>query len=64
MRSRGIPAATARRLLMRAYADEILNPISVDSIREWMTFLVKKRFSGQLEACQECVLDCSENTCM
>lgn len=64
MRSRGIPATSARRLLMRAYADEILHPISVESIREWMSYLVKKRFSGQLEACQECVLDCSENNCL
>ena len=60
MRCRGIPADTARRLLMRAYADEILKPISVDSLREWMTFLVKKRFSGQLQACEQCVLACPE----
>lgn len=60
MRCRGIPTDTARRLLMRAYADEILKPISVDSLREWMTFLVKKRFSGQLQACEQCVLACPE----
>lgn len=64
MRCRGIPAAMARRLLMRAYADEILSPISVESVRDWMTFLVKKRFSGQLQACEECVLACSDKPCL
>lgn len=63
MRSRGIPTGLARRLLMRAYADEILSSISVESIRNWMVFLVKKRFSGQLQACEQCVLSCSEKSC-
>lgn len=60
MRSRGIPVSTARRLLMLAYADEILSPISVESIRLWLTHLVKQRFSGQLKACEQCTLACGK----
>ncbi len=60
MRSRGIAPALARRLLMRAYASEIIGSIRVESIKNWMEFLVKKRFSGQLQACEQCVLACPE----
>lgn len=63
MRCRGIPAEAARRLLMGAYADEILKQIGVESLRLWLNELVKKRFSGRLEACSECVLDCPDGSC-
>ncbi|MCM1530669.1 MAG: Fe-S cluster assembly protein SufD [Bacteroides sp.] len=63
MRCRGISAESARRLLMRAYADEILKEISVEELRLWLVSLVKKRFSGQLQACQDCVLSCTGGEC-
>ncbi len=63
MRCRGISAESARRLLMRAYADEILKEISVEELRLWLTSLVKKRFSGQLQACQDCILSCTGGEC-
>lgn len=63
MRCRGISAESARRLLMRAYADEILKEIGVEEIRLWLTSLVKRRFSGQLQACQDCVLSCTGGEC-
>lgn len=63
MRCRGIPAEAARRLLMRAYADEILKEVGVEALRGWLDSLVRKRFSGQLQACQDCVLSCPERTC-
>ncbi|MCH5243859.1 MAG: Fe-S cluster assembly protein SufD [Lentimicrobiaceae bacterium] len=63
MRCRGISADSARRLLMRAYADEILKEIGVEELRLWLTSLVKKRFSGQLQACQECILACPGGEC-
>ena len=59
MRCRGIPADAARRLLMRAYADEILKEVGVEALRGWLDSLVKKRFNGQLQACQDCVLACN-----
>lgn len=63
MRCRGIPAEAARRLLMRAYADEILRQITVEELRLWLTSLVKQRFSGQLQACQDCMLACTGGSC-
>ncbi len=63
MRCRGISAESARRLLMRAYADEILKEVGVEELRLWLSSLVKKRFSGQLKACQECVLSCTGGEC-
>ena len=63
MRCRGISAESARRLLMRAYADEILKEIGVEELRLWLTSLVKKRFSGQLQACQDCILSCTGGEC-
>lgn len=63
MRCRGISTDMARRLLMRAYADEILREIHVEELRLWLTSLVKQRFSGQLQACQDCVLACGGSQC-
>ncbi|MDE5762447.1 MAG: SufD family Fe-S cluster assembly protein, partial [Bacteroidales bacterium] len=63
MRCRGIPTEAARRLLMRAYADEILKEVGVEALRGWLDSLVRKRFNGQLQACQDCVLACPERTC-
>lgn len=63
MRCRGISTDMARRLLMRAYADEILREIHVEELRLWLTSLVKQRFSGQLHACQDCALACSGSQC-
>lgn len=37
LRSRGIPAAEARRLLVDAFADQVVDSVAVDGVRSWIT---------------------------
>ncbi|MEG1762031.1 MAG: Fe-S cluster assembly protein SufD [Bacteroidales bacterium] len=60
MRARGISQAQARRLLMYAFTDEIIRRVSIDALRTQLQILIKKRLSGQLSACEQCVLHCGE----
>jgi len=36
MRSRGIPAAEARRLLINGFADQVVDHVSIDALRPWI----------------------------
>lgn len=59
LRSRGISYENARMLLMYAFAAEIVNKISIESLRSRIDDLVKKRLRGELSICDQCVLHCS-----
>ena len=37
MRSRGIPAAEARRLLVNGFADQVVEGVGIEAIRIWIT---------------------------
>ena len=37
MRSRGINADEARRLLINGFADQIVDDVSVEAVRNWIT---------------------------
>jgi Fe-S cluster assembly protein SufD len=37
MRSRGIPATEARRLLINGFADQVVDEVSIESVRAWIT---------------------------
>ncbi len=37
MRSRGIPAADARRLLINGFADQVVDEVGIESVRAWVT---------------------------
>lgn len=37
LRSRGIPAADARQLLVDAFADQVVDSVSIDVVRSWIT---------------------------
>jgi Fe-S cluster assembly protein SufD len=37
MRSRGIPAVEARRLLINGFADQVVDEVSIESVRTWIT---------------------------
>lgn len=60
MRARGIGSAQARRLLMYAFTDEIVRRISIPALRNQVEVIIKKRLSGELSACEQCVLHCGE----
>ncbi len=59
IRSRGISEASAKIMLMYAFAAEVLNKISIEELRTRMDDMVKKRLRGELSNCEQCVLNCS-----
>jgi len=59
IRSRGISEASARIMLMYAFAAEIINKISIPELRQRIDDMVKKRLRGELSYCDQCVLQCS-----
>jgi Fe-S cluster assembly protein SufD len=58
MRQRGISKANARMLLMYAFAAEISNHIKIDSLRDTIEDMIKRRLRGELSSCDRCVLHC------
>jgi Fe-S cluster assembly protein SufD len=64
IKSRGIGDYDARLLLLYAFAAEVINKISIATLRERIDDLVKKRLRGELAICDQCVLQCKdqENT--
>ena len=59
LRQRGIGEETARMLLLFAFADEIVQKISIPQLRQRIEDMVKKRLQGELQICEQCVLHCS-----
>lgn len=60
MRSRGIPADKARRLLMQAFMDEVIERVSIDILRDRLKHLVEKRLSGEMALCGSCAAKCAK----
>lgn len=60
LRSRGICERNARKLLLYAFANEIINFVEIESLRDKLLDMTKKRLSGELMICDQCVLHCSE----
>ncbi len=56
---RGIPFADARMLLMYAFADAVIDEISIEALRISIEDMVKRRLRGDLSICNRCVLHCS-----
>ncbi len=59
IRQRGISEDNARMLLMYAFAAEVTQEIKIDSLRERIEDMVKRRLRGELSICDQCVLQCS-----
>lgn len=59
IRQRGISVDHARMLLMYAFAAEVTQEIKIESLRERIEDMVKKRLRGELSICDQCVLQCS-----
>ena len=55
MRSRGISDAEARRLLMQAFVDDVVQAVRLQPLRDRLRMLVEKRFSGTLSSCAGCL---------
>jgi Fe-S cluster assembly protein SufD len=59
LKSRGICMASARLLLMYAFAADVINKISLDPLMNRVDEMVKQRLKGELHVCQTCVLHCA-----
>ncbi len=59
IRQRGISEDNARMLLMYAFAADVTQEIKIDSLRDRIEDMVKKRLRGELSICDQCVLQCS-----
>lgn len=55
LRSRGIPEAEARILLRFAFADDVIQGIRLENLRERLRLLIEKRFRGEPIKCQGCI---------
>ncbi len=56
LRTRGINKEEATILLMYAFAYEVIEKIKVKPLREQIRALVEKRFRGELDKCDSCVV--------
>lgn len=54
MRSRGIPEAEARTMLMQAFMVDVIDNVHIVGLRERLLHLVDRRFSGTLGDCATC----------
>lgn len=54
MRTRGIPEAEARMMLVQAFMVDVINGISLDALRDRMRMLVEKRLCGTSATCSSC----------
>ncbi len=58
MRTRGIPEAEARRLLMQAFVADVIDGVRLDALKDRLHYLVEKRFAGTLSNCGGCSQVC------
>ena len=56
MRQRGVPLHEAKLLLQLAFANEVIDQISLMPLRDRLHYLVEKRFRGELSKCEGCKL--------
>lgn len=54
MRSRGIPEAEARRMLMQAFMVDVIDSVHIPGLQERLRHLIDRRFSGTLGNCEAC----------
>lgn len=59
IRSRGICMASARLLLMYAFAAEVISRISIGPLKDRIDEMIRQRLRGELHICDRCVLHCS-----
>jgi Fe-S cluster assembly protein SufD len=59
LRSRGICMASARLLLMYAFAAEVVGKMSLEPLKSRIDEMIRQRLRGELHVCEHCVLHCS-----
>ena len=56
MQQRGVSLEEARTLLQNAFIGEVIDRIQVEPLRDRLRYLVEKRFRGELNKCEGCML--------
>ncbi len=56
LRTRGIGEATANRLLMFAFANDIVQNVEIEALRDRLSNMVQHRLQGELNVCSQCML--------
>jgi len=59
LKQRGISKQNALTLLMFAFTAEVTSKINIESLRNNIEDMIKKRLRGELSICDKCVLHCS-----
>lgn len=54
MRSRGIPEAEAKMMLMQAFMGDVIDTVEIDALRTRLHQLVERRLSGEAARCADC----------
>lgn len=54
MRTRGIPEAEARNMLMQAFMSDVIDSVDMEGLRERLHHLVRRRFEGTSHTCADC----------
>lgn len=62
IRSRGICMASARLLLMYAFAAEVIGKMTLDPLKNRIDEMIKQRLRGELHICEHCVLHCDNQS--
>ena len=60
MRTRGIPEAEARNMLMQAFMADVIDTVSLEGLRDRLRHMVEKRFHGADAACDSCAASCRD----
>lgn len=64
MRTRGIPEAQARNMLMQAFMADVIDTVGLESLRDRLRHLVERRFNGLNATCADCAgktEDCTDD---
>jgi len=56
LRSRGISERNARKLLMFAFANEVVNFVEIPALNDRLSNMVQRRLNGELTICDQCML--------
>ena len=56
MRQRGISLQEAKLLLQNAFINEVIDKMQLEPLRDRLHYLIEKRFRGELNKCEGCML--------
>lgn len=62
LRSRGIGERSARKLLMFAFANEIVQYVNITGLRDRLSDMIQRRLNGELTICDQCMLHDAEHS--